>query len=98
MNKSYFSYRRTIGKGADNIINRNFKCSVQNKKWCTDIRVFHIAGEKLYLTQIAHMNNSEIIRPVILDVMNSDQVIPVIDMAFYKILNNTGLLFYSCMV
>ena len=94
-NKSYSSYKGTIGKVADNIINRNFKCSAPNKKWTTDITEFHIAGGKLYLSPILDMYNSEIISYVISTAPKFAQVITMIDMAFDKIPNNTGLIFHS---
>ena len=49
-NKSYSSYKGTIGKVADNIINRNFKCSAPNKKWTTDItKSILLEGKFTYL-------------------------------------------------
>ena len=47
--RRYNSYKGTIGKIADNILNRDFTAEKPNEKWVTDITEFKINNEKLYL-------------------------------------------------
>ena len=59
--KKYKSYKGTVGKIADNILDRNFKADVPNEKWVTDITEFKLFGEKLYLSPVLDLFNGEII-------------------------------------
>ena len=59
--KKYKSYKGTVGKIADNILNRNFKAEAPNEKWVTDITEFKLFGEKLYLSPVLDLFNGEII-------------------------------------
>ncbi len=59
--KKYKSYRGTVGKVADNILDRNFKADAPNEKWVTDISEFKLFGEKLYLSPVLDLFNGEII-------------------------------------
>lgn len=61
--RKYSSYKGQIGKVADNIVNRQFKASKPNQLWLTDVIEFRIKGqkEKLYLSPILDLYNSEII-------------------------------------
>ena len=93
--KKYRSYKGEIGKIAPNLIARNFQASEPNQKWVTDITEFSLFGEKLYLSPILDMYNSEIIsysissRPVL------GQVMDMLDKAFAKIPDNTNLILHS---
>ena len=40
--RKYNSYKGTVGKIANNIVNRNFKADKPNKLWLTDITEFKI--------------------------------------------------------
>ncbi|WP_420794213.1 IS3 family transposase [Providencia rettgeri] len=59
--KKYQSYKGTYGKVAPNILERNFKANAPNQKWVTDVTEFKIKGEKLYLSPVLDLYNSEII-------------------------------------
>lgn len=61
--RKYSSYKGQIGKVADNIVSRQFKASKPNQLWLTDVTEFRIKGkeEKLYLSPILDLYNSEII-------------------------------------
>lgn len=61
--RKYSSYKGQIGKVANNIVNRQFKASKPNQLWLTDVTEFRIKGkeEKLYLSPILDLYNSEII-------------------------------------
>lgn len=59
--KKYKSYKGTVGEIAPNILNRNFIAEAPNEKWVTDITEFKLFGEKLYLSPVLDLYNSEII-------------------------------------
>ena len=59
--KKYKSYKGTVGKIAPNILNRQFIAEQPNEKWVTDITEFKVCGEKLYLSPVLDLFNSEII-------------------------------------
>ena len=59
--RKYSSYKKTVGKITDNLINRNFESNKHNKKWYTDITEFNLRGEKVYLSPIIDGYNGEII-------------------------------------
>jgi putative transposase len=57
----YRSYRGKVGKIAPNILERDFQATKPNEKWVTDVSVFHLHGEKLFLSPILDLYNGEII-------------------------------------
>ena len=61
--RKYNSYKGTVGKIANNIVNRNFKADKPNKLWLTDITEFKIGNseKKIYLSPILDTFNGEII-------------------------------------
>ncbi len=59
--KRYRSYRGTHGKIAPDLLKRNFQAQLPNQKWVTDVTEFKVAGQKLYLSPIMDLFNSEII-------------------------------------
>ncbi len=93
--KKYRSYRGTVGKIAENVIERDFKATKPNEKWTTDITEISMFATKIYLSPILDMYNGEIIsyniskRPVL------NQVMDMLDKAFLKIPDNTNLIFHS---
>ncbi|WML52258.1 IS3 family transposase [Neobacillus sp. PS3-12] len=59
--KKYRSYKGNVGKIAPNILQRDFVAEKPNEKWVTDVTEFHLFGEKLYLSPVLDLYNSEII-------------------------------------
>ena len=93
--KRYRSYKGEIGKVAPNLIDRNFHADAPNQKWTTDITEFSLFGKKLYLSPILDMYNGEIISYNISEHPHLGQVMDMLDKAFEKIPDNTGLVFHS---
>ncbi len=93
--KKYRSYKGEIGKVAPNLINRDFHAIAPNQKWTTDITEFSLFGKKLHLSPVLDMYNSEIISYSISDKPYLGQVIDMLDKAFAKIPDGTGLIFHS---
>jgi len=58
--KSYRSYKGTIGRVADNIINRDFNALRPLEKIATDITQINIGEKKLYMSALLDMHNGEI--------------------------------------
>jgi len=59
--KKYRSYKGEVGKVAPNILNRNFAADKPNAKWVTDVTVFSLPGQKVYLSPILDLYNGEIV-------------------------------------
>ena len=93
--KKYRSYKGEIGKVAPNLIDRNFHADAPNQKWTTDITEFSLFGKKLYLSPILDMYNGEIVSYNISEHPLLNQVMDMLDKAFEKIPDNTGLIFHS---
>lgn len=93
--KKYRSYRGEIGKIAPNLIQRDFTATKPNQKWTTDITEFSLFGTKLYLSPILDMYNSEIISYTISERPVLKQVMDMVEQAFKKHPNVSGLIFHS---
>ena len=93
--KKYRSYKGTIGKICDNLLERNFKASAPNQKWVTDVTEFKVNGRKLYLSPIVDLFNGEIISYNISKHPVFAQIKDMLSKAFKKIPNNTNLILHS---
>lgn len=93
--KKYRSYRGEVGKAAPNLLSRDFHAEKPNQKWATDITEFSLFGRKLYLSPILDMYNGEIISYAISERANFEQVTRMLDKAFEKLPDGTGLIFHS---
>lgn len=79
--KKYRSYKGTNGTIASNILNRNFKSTVPNEKWTTDITEFSMFGHKRYLSPIMDLFNGEIISYTISERPNLEMVVQMLKQA-----------------
>ncbi len=93
--RKYSSYKGTIGKIADNVLNRNFKANKPNQKWVTDVTEFKVNEEKLYLSPIVDLYNGEIVSYNLSKHPNFNQILDMLRKAFKKIPNNTNLILHS---
>lgn len=59
--RKYYSYKGTVGRTANNELNRKFVVTEPNKVWLTDVTEFKVGDKKLYLSPILDLFNSEII-------------------------------------
>jgi putative transposase len=91
----YRSYKGTVGTIAPNVIDRDFKASLPNQKWTTDITQINIKEEKLYLSPILDMFNGEIISYSISKSPNMKLINEMLDKAFKKVSNTKELIFHS---
>ena len=93
--RRYSSYQGTIGKIADNIIQRDFFSDKPNKKWYTDVTEFNLRGDKIYLSPILDGCAGDIVSFNISKKPDFYQIIDMMDKAF---LNNPiidNLIFHS---
>ncbi len=74
---------------------RNFSTSKPNEKWTTDVSEFHIKAGKLYLSPILDMFNGEIVSYNLSTSPNFNQTIDMLNKAFDKHPNLSGLIFHS---
>ncbi len=93
--KKYKSYRGELGTVAPNLLQRNFNADKPNEKWVTDITEFSLLGIKLYLSPILDLYNGEIISYNISDKPIFAQTLDMLERAFKKIPDNTGLILHS---
>ena len=92
--RKYSSYKGTVGKIADNLIERDFNADKPNKKWYTDVTEFNLRGEKCYLSPILDGFNGEVISYNTSKSPNLEQINDMLNKAFYG-KNLEGLIFHS---
>lgn len=93
--KKYRSYKGTIGKICENLLNRDFKADEPNQKWVTDVTEFKVNGRKLYLSPIVDLFNGEVISYNLSRHPVFKQVSDMLLEAFSKIPDNTNLILHS---
>ena len=59
--KKYRSYKGEVGKGADNLLDRNFHAQKPNHKLTTDVTEFRPFGQKVYLSPIVDLYSGDIV-------------------------------------
>ncbi len=93
--EKYHSYKGDIGKIADNVINRDFKTTAPFQKWTTDVSQFNFSWGKCYLSPILDMASNEIVSYDLALSPNMEQIKRMLDRAFQKFPNLSGLIFHS---
>ena len=93
--KKYRSYKGEQGKIAANELNREFRAEKPNQKWVTDVTEFRLFGQKLYLSPILDLCSGDIVTYTSSDSPNLLMVTTMLEQAFQKIPDNTGLLLHS---
>lgn len=93
--RKYSSYKGTIGKIADNLIDRNFYADKPNEKWYTDVTEFNLHGEKGCLSPILDGYNGEVISYNTSKSPNLEQINDMLNKAFDKNTDLEGLIFHS---
>ena len=93
--KKYKSYKGEVGKIAPKLLARDFQADAPHKKLVTDVTEFHLFGEKIYLSPVLDLYNSELIfytiyrRPVL------DMVLDMIDGTIEVIGDKTDAILHS---
>ena len=92
--RKYSSYKGTVGKIADNYINREFYADKSNEKWYTDVTEFNPRGKKIYLSPILDGFNDEVISYTTSKLPNLEQINDMLNKAFDN-KNLEGLILHS---
>ena len=92
--RKYSSYKGTVGKTANNLINREFEADRPNEKWYTDVTEFNLRGEKVYLSPILDGFNQEVISYNVSKSPNLEQINDMLNKAFDN-KELVGLIFHS---
>ena len=93
--KRYKSYKGEVGKIAPNLLERNFHVDAPHKKMVTDVTEFHLFGEKIYLSPVLDLYNSELIYYTIYSHPVLDMVLDMIDGTLAVIGNDTNAILHS---
>ena len=91
----YHSYKGTIGKVADNIINRDFSTTAPLQKWTTDVSQFNFSWGKCYFSAILDMHTNEIISYDLSLHPDLNQIKRMLEKAFNKFPKTEGLIMHS---
>ena len=73
----------------------DFRAEKPNQKWVTDVTEFSLFGEKLYLSPILDLCSSDLVSYTISDHPVLSMVTTMLDKAFEKIPDETGLILHS---
>lgn len=92
--KKYRSYKGEVG-GAPNLLNRDFHVEKPDQKWVTDVTEFGLFGEKLYLSPILDLCSHDLVSYTSSDRPVLSMVMTMLEKAFEKIPNGTGLILHS---
>ena len=92
--RKYSSYKGTVGKIANNLINREFEADRPNEKWYTDVTEFNLRGDKVYLSPILDGFNQEVISYNVSKSPNLEQINDMLNKAFDN-KELVGLIFHS---
>ena len=93
--EKYHSYKGSVGKIADNLINRDFSTTAPLQKWTTDVSQFNFTWGKCYFSPILDMNTNEIISYDLSLHPDLDQIHRMLNQAFEKFPSVTGLIIHS---
>ena len=93
--EKYHSYKGKVGRIANNIIDRNFETTKPLEKWTTDVSQFNFSWGKCYLSPILDMATNEIISYDLALSPNMEQIKRMLNKAFEKFPNVSGLIFHS---
>ena len=93
--KKYHSYRGQPGRIAPNLIQRDFKAIAPNLKLVTDVTQFSLFGQKLYLSPVMDLYNSEILGYTICERADLRMVTEMLKKVFKKLPERTNAILHS---
>ena len=91
----YHSYRGEVGKVAPDLLGRKFEAACPNRKWVTDVTVFSMFGQKLYLSPIIDLYSRDIVSYAICDHPRLSLVMDMLEDALRELPNGTNLILHS---
>lgn len=93
--KKYHSYRGQPGRIAPNLIQRDFKAIAPNQKLVTDVTQFSMFGQKLYLSPVMDLYNSEILGYTICERADLRMVTEMLKKVFKNLPERTNAILHS---
>lgn len=93
--KKYRAYKGMVGEIAPNLLERNFIAQRPNQKWVTDVTEFKVAGQKLYLSPVMDLYNSEIVAYEMATRPCLDLVTNMLNKAFERVRHQSSLTLHS---
>ena len=94
-NDKYHSYKGTVGKVADNLLNRDFSANKPFEKITTDVTQFTVCDEKIYLSPVLDLFNNEVVSYSISTSPNLEQVREMLNGLFEKLPTDATPIFHS---
>ena len=94
-NDKYHSYKGTVGKVADNLLNRDFSAIKPFEKITTDVTQFNVCDEKVYLSPVLDLFNNEIVSYSISTSPNLEQIREMLNGLFAKLPADATPIFHS---
>ena len=94
-NEKYHSYKGTVGKIADNLLNRDFVASKPFEKLATDVTQFNVCDDKVYLSPVMDLYNRVIVSYDISLSPNLEQIRNMLNGLFKKLPQGANPIFHS---
>ena len=91
----YHSYKGEVGVIAPDLLGRKFKADRPNQKWVTDVTVFTMFDQKLYLSPIIDLYSRDIVSYAISEHPRLPLVINMLEEAFRELPDGTNLILHS---
>jgi len=93
--KKYHSYRGQSGRIVPDLIQRNFRAVAPNQKLVTDVTQFSLFGQKLYLSPVMDLYNSEILGYTIYEHPTLQMVTEMLKKVFKNLPDNPSTILHS---
>ena len=93
--KKYKTYKGEVGKIAPNLLGRDFRADAPYRKMVTDVTEFHLFGEKIYLSPVLDLYNSELINYTVTNRLALNMVMDMIKGTLAVIGVNTNAILHS---
>ncbi|WP_242003502.1 IS3 family transposase [Culicoidibacter larvae] len=93
--RKYSSYWGSIGRVARNLMKRNFRATRPKEKWVTDVTMFNVCGQRVYLSPILDLYNNEIVSYEVSIRPNYELVSNMLDKALEEVTPKDELTLHS---
>jgi len=91
----YHSYQGEVGTIAPDLLGRKFEAAHPNQKWVTDVTMFSMFGQKLYLSPIIDLYSRDIVSYAISEYPRLPLVLNMLEDAFRGLPDGTNLILHS---
>ncbi|WP_442872737.1 IS3 family transposase [Chitinophaga sp. 212800010-3] len=93
--KKYRSYKGQQGRIAPNLLKRDFKAEKPCQKWVTDVTMFVVGDQKLYLSPIMDLYNGEIVSYSLSERSTFQPIIDMLQNALPRLPTDSKLILHS---